>query len=367
MAFLKSLEFIYRIAVLVFVLYYSIWSFFDKSWDDSPPKKESVPLSSAAKYSNARVVVGCVFFIALLLYAFFFKETILTYLLLIGTRIAYVIGAYFSIKTIINIVLSPKRGTTGFHEKYAVLTITNLITLFVKIEKLEILFAWMKSFLNNASFEVLRIVVMSFACFFYVFFICVLLIIPGIVIWNNLGKLVQRLSAKLSTFYRRVVKSTKPFESEQKSLLFPVLNKLTSRFRNRQYLRMLFLGISIPFAILFDFAWTCLKIAFFAIIVTPFKGALILIKLLKDSFLKMCALIGSQSDKMIIAFSFRLSIIVALVFIVVLNRYNGLFSNTNSDQNTAVLEFIASSIIIPVVFDWIYSLKTSKKGKKEVD
>lgn len=68
------------------------------------------------------------------------------------------------------------------------------------------------------------------------------------------------------------------------------------------------------------------------------------------------------SDKMVVVISFRLSIIFGLGGIVVINRYCPFFANI--EESTAVLEFVSSSIIIPVILEWILSYKPEKKTNK---
>lgn len=63
------------------------------------------------------------------------------------------------------------------------------------------------------------------------------------------------------------------------------------------------------------------------------------------------------SDKHIVAVSFRLALIFSLVSIVILNRYQPFFKEY--EASTTVFEFLASSIIIPVVFEWIYSIRNT--------
>ena len=68
------------------------------------------------------------------------------------------------------------------------------------------------------------------------------------------------------------------------------------------------------------------------------------------------------SDKKIVAVSFRIAIIAALVITVIVNRYDVFVKNV--EESTSVLEFIASSIIIPVVFEWINSGRKSAEIEK---
>lgn len=48
---------------------------------------------------------------------------------------------------------------------------------------------------------------------------------------------------------------------------------------------------------------------------------------------------------------------MALVCTVVFNRYQPIFRM--QEASTAVLEFIASAIIIPIIFEWISSFKNN--------
>jgi hypothetical protein len=51
-----------------------------------------------------------------------------------------------------------------------------------------------------------------------------------------------------------------------------------------------------------------------------------------------------------------------VVFVVILNRYQSIFKI--GDANTAILEFVASAIIIPVAFEWISSIKSNKTSSE---
>lgn len=68
--------------------------------------------------------------------------------------------------------------------------------------------------------------------------------------------------------------------------------------------------------------------------------------------------ISNLSDKNAVSLSFRAALIVSLACVVILNRYHPIFREY--ERTTAVFEFIASSIIIPVIFEWIYGLRNAK-------
>lgn len=68
---------------------------------------------------------------------------------------------------------------------------------------------------------------------------------------------------------------------------------------------------------------------------------------------RICVWLISLSDKRIVAVSFRIAVILGLGCTVLINRYAP-FLHYN-EESTAVLEFIASALIIPVVLNWISS------------
>lgn len=72
-------------------------------------------------------------------------------------------------------------------------------------------------------------------------------------------------------------------------------------------------------------------------------------------FIKMCNRILLLSDKTVVAISFRFAIILGFGLTVALNRYAPFFRN--QEESTAVLEFLSSTIIIPVILEWILSYK----------
>lgn len=80
-----------------------------------------------------------------------------------------------------------------------------------------------------------------------------------------------------------------------------------------------------------------------------------LIVLLKNSIFKGALWMLQLTTKRAVAIIFRISIILALIFVVTWNRYHPLFRIF--DASTAIFEFIASAIIIPIMFEWIISAK----------
>ena len=84
----------------------------------------------------------------------------------------------------------------------------------------------------------------------------------------------------------------------------------------------------------------------------PLLSLIAIIGILGKCFLGIVRWIDCLSVRRVIVISFRIAIIAALLLLVALNEY-GIFCT--SKETTAVVEFIASVLIIPIVFEWVHS------------
>ena len=75
---------------------------------------------------------------------------------------------------------------------------------------------------------------------------------------------------------------------------------------------------------------------------------------------RLCAF----SNRRITVIAFRLSIAVAMLLVVIMNRFGYI---TTTDATTSVLEFVASVLIIPIVLGWIQEALPNNKSTEQVD
>lgn len=75
---------------------------------------------------------------------------------------------------------------------------------------------------------------------------------------------------------------------------------------------------------------------------------------------KIASWILSLSDRNVVAISFRIAVILGFGCTVIINQYQPFLKDK---ETTAVFEFISSTIIIPVILEWILSYKDSIKSK----
>ena len=125
------------------------------------------------------------------------------------------------------------------------------------------------------------------------------------------------------------------------------------------------------------FWWVFVTALLFVVCVALYILAMILVAI---SFLIKCPLyimkaagsvIKAAADKLIalpdrkvVILSFRVAVLVALGSTVVINRYQPFLYY--EQESTAVLEFISSVLIIPILLEWITSYKTQNNDKDKV-
>lgn len=97
--------------------------------------------------------------------------------------------------------------------------------------------------------------------------------------------------------------------------------------------------------------------------IVAFVGCLLsLLYYLLSGMKYLFAAIYRLSDVKWISYSLRISVILALTIVVVINRYSSIFLSI--DSSTETLEFIAGTIVIPMMFELVLSYK-KEFGKKE--
>lgn len=83
----------------------------------------------------------------------------------------------------------------------------------------------------------------------------------------------------------------------------------------------------------------------------------VIIRQISKSLLHLNSWFISKSNRRLVAFSFRISVILGLILTVFLSYYDPFLYNR--DKNGLVFEFVSSTIVIPMIFEWILSYKQS--------
>lgn len=82
--------------------------------------------------------------------------------------------------------------------------------------------------------------------------------------------------------------------------------------------------------------------------------------ILKKAFTCINAM-SKYSEKKAMYSCFRFAIITSLILVIAVNRYYPIF--IYQEQSTSVLEFVASAILLPLIFEWIQSVSKRKNLK----
>lgn len=77
--------------------------------------------------------------------------------------------------------------------------------------------------------------------------------------------------------------------------------------------------------------------------------------------LQILKLVSKVKDDTIFSQAFKVAIVFSLIIVVAINRYNPIF--IYQEQSTSVLEFVASAILLPLIFEWIQSVSKRKNLK----
>lgn len=247
------------------------------------------------------------------------------------------------------------KGATGSLkqiEHEALLMLTVLLIYLFGYGTFERVHTYIAIYPNKIYSDWMTAILFFLAISIYTFFICALAINP-------------------ITFLTTIAKKyLRPFGKKTSALILKLLDY------NKEYLkRNLFCSILIEKAAK---KTTTLKIALSLLVIpaaaidifagivqlfTTFLSAILwyvffIFKWICSKFYNVAILITSLSDRTIDAICFRSSIVIGLGCTVIINRYESIFHNTH--ESTAVLEFISSVIIIPIVLEWISTYTKSK-------
>lgn len=270
-----------------------------------------------------------------------------------------VVAAYQSIEIISGVVKSKDKGKLSSNELASITVVSSVIyffkiqNIFAKIiEKVEL-------YTETYRSDILIILLYFFAFSIYIFLICSLTSEMTITIIGVIKKICERW----------------PWTNEIKKVEDSCISKIGKTVSVKSFLIFQWEHIGrwngyvkwiryllLPFAFVIDIIFLIIRVLIYTVIWYSIGYICILIRLIKKTLDKLSNWILDLSDKRIVAISFRIALIMALVCIVVMNRYQPIFKE--QEASTAVLEFVASAIIIPVIFEWINSAKNNHQEER---
>lgn len=347
---------IFNCVLVIAAISYVIMGFKELVSKEEADTKKDVELAKDEKrYDIVQTVIAIlavVVFVLIIIYGISNKKFLWLFILLVIPsgldRIAHVL---LSIGVVGNVVKTNDEGVLSYKEHTAIFLISSMILMLQQIECFEHILDFVTSTGSIIKSDMLSLLVYVVSLFVYFFLICAmipLLTSLGIKISKKIisgipGKDKMR---KVGNFF--VERIEKPIN--QPTITISFLNRING-------CKTIIKIISIPIVlvtVVIDINLFMLKVIC-SFMGTSVGNLVIIYRIIKRTVKKLLRMILNLSDKKIVAISFRIAIIAALVVVVIMNRYHTIVKNV--EDSTAVLEFVASSIIIPVVFEWINSSK----------
>lgn len=261
------------------------------------------------------------------------------------------VGAYLSIGIVGNVVKSNSKDKLTMQEYAAIETLAYVLWFVGICNGFERIVEKVTAFSNVIVSDILLMILYITIVFIYVFLICALLPVSlffclNIFKWINKylpGK--EKLRKYGNIFVQKIENPFKP-----KSFLIVLIKFI----RRKRGINEVMGCILIPFTFMLDVIISVF-LAICSIVFSAIGYVFLLGRLIKKTIKRILNRLLSLSDKRVVSASFRIALIISLTCTVVFNRYQPFLKLY--EESTTVLEFVASSIIIPVVFEWIYSFK----------
>lgn len=324
--------------------------------NDTTTKEEDSAKTFSMRLEKIEFVVMIV---GIIIFSIFLMETVGFKVIRISTVFVLLIWiqASFgkSIGTIKNIVTQRKDYSLSRREYEAIylfsygviyLILINIDGFFLKIiSNIEIIMV------RDMLIAFLYIIIVSI----YLFLICALLLL----IINKIGnsKKVMLMFDKMWRAYQHVIRY---IFSKVHSVNDWKYHASIYAKENTDIRKIVKLVIIVPL-IGFDIIYNLFR-GMFNFVVAFVGGLLSLIYYFLSGVKHLFIAIYRLPDVKWISYSLRISIILALTIVVIINRYSSIFISINSSTET--LEFIAGTIVIPMMLEFVLTYK-KEFGKKE--
>lgn len=299
----------------------------------------------------ATIVVYIVFLIALHKYG----ASWLVFVFALPVYLEYLTGAYRSFRVVGDVIrINGSKAKLSIRELSAINILAYVLWLFDVFWGPEKIMGFAIECQNVIISDLLTMICHILICFIYIFFICSVLATPIIKGVEFLRKTCSKTvnKEKIKEFEDFLEKS-RGGKIKEGSYLIEYIENLA----DKNFFVKVLSGVFVPIIFTIDVLLLLVNIGL-SIVLSVMKNVIILLRLMKDTFMRMLDWISNLSDKRIVAVSFRLALIIALVITVGFNRYITIFRNY--EASTAILEFVASSIIIPIIFEWINRFNCNK-------
>lgn len=191
--------------------------------------------------------------------------------------------------------------------------------------------------------------------FLYMFLTCALALRPLQSAAKTIARLINQLVESMNEWpaierFVKLIDESFHFNS--------TLAMMSRTINQRRIIAKVMIYLCSPLILLFDVIVKGVKV-FLTVVSALVRYAFMLLKATMTAASKILLWIVNLSGRHAVYIAFRIAIIASVTIAVISNRYEPFFRQCN--EGTAVLEFTASAIIIPMLFEWIGAAKQQNK------
>lgn len=258
--------------------------------------------------------------------------------------------------TVSSIIKDTASRKLTFSEKNALTILASLFFLCNPTKLLDTFTSWGSKYFNSYSLDFCTCLIYLVVFFFILFGSVSFFQTPLSLLATGYMRLVTRIPVGFKQKYLRAIQDK---DLHVRTKFWCV--SFVAFAKKRTKLWRLLLLLCVPLVVSADFLVTLLaycREVVREILVSILRVLHQLVKLLN----KLFDGIINCSDRRIVAMSFRVATVASIASIVIINRIDPIFVHT--EESTAILEFIASAVVIPVIYSWISTWLEKRKQVK---
>lgn len=330
-------------------------------WQERKPDSATTQTEETSKLESVISVIKLLLTLAIFIGGIvlvLFKYKTMAWIIMLFTIPAYLsraAGTYASIGIIGRVVQFEKTEKLSVRECWAIETVAYTLYLLDMYKLPAMLLEIVARYENTVISDCIYLVIYLLLLFLYVFLSCALLPVPLACISKLMIKVNRLIKNKTKLF---MVGEYFIDQIDKPAMKRPLLIKiLEAEPCKKKALRIVTWFVS-PIIIVVDAIFALVGVLW-SLLITSFGYLFLLLRMMKRTIGKITVWINNLSDRRLVATSFRVALIATLAITVITNRYTPLLRTYES--STGVLEFVASAILIPVIFEWISSTKNKVK------
>lgn len=299
------------------------------------------------------ILISIILFIAIILFSFS-KTRVLIAVVTISYILEQVSTSIISAEAVGNIVRGNSNKMLGIKDYAAIITLALLVIYLNIYGLLDKIVEYANRQTNTIFSDWILLLVYVASIAITTFFICSLALRPIQIAIKITKKLFSHFITRKSQLIFEKIK-------KQATDITPTNTWTASLIEHNIKIHSIlvgFLWLGVPITIILDvfrilvmFLYkTAISIIWYVIYIIVSAGKII------SQIAKWILLL---SDRNVVMISFRIAVILGFGLTVIINQYEPFLFN---QQSTTVFEFISSTIIIPVILEWILSYKSKMKN-----